>query len=68
MDKVSYQEFKEFLLSEIQEDFPNVELYIAIMEIMLLTLSWKPTHKIIEYNFVHMNYGKMIQALKLNPY
>ena len=28
-NKVSFQEFKSFLLSEIQENFPTVQLYIV---------------------------------------
>ena len=28
-DKVNFQEFKGFLLSEIQENFPTIELYIV---------------------------------------
>ena len=28
-DKMNFQEFKDFLLSEIQENFPAVELYIV---------------------------------------
>lgn len=27
-NKVSFQEFKEFLLSEIQDSFPDIGLYI----------------------------------------
>ena len=27
MDKISFQEFKEFLLTEIQENFPTIKLY-----------------------------------------
>lgn len=29
MDKVRYQEFKEFLLIEIQKNFPHIELFIV---------------------------------------
>ena len=29
MDRIGYQEFKEFLLIEIQQNFPHIELFIV---------------------------------------